>query len=87
MGGIAAGQSLLGTARDIGDQHRSRAELASAQESTDKNNAIKARLITLVDDKKTPATLRTAARTAQISSTKRVPSSRRRWLRAGTRTG
>jgi hypothetical protein len=64
MGGIAAGESLLGTARDIGDQHRSRAELERARESSSEGAAERTRLGALLKDETTPAALRTAARAA-----------------------
>jgi LysM repeat protein len=64
MGGIAAGESLLETARDIGGQHRSRAELTRAQKSSEEAIAERARLGALADDPESPALLRTAARTA-----------------------
>ena len=63
MGGIAAGQALLGTARDIGDRDRAvKATLKAANESTIAGRKTRDRLWALAEDTSLPPEAREAAR-------------------------
>ncbi len=61
MGGIAAGESLLATARDIGAQHQSRVEASRLEKSAEAAQKERANLATQSLDPKQPDTLRKAA--------------------------